>query len=110
MIHLVGKHGSQDRVAEMIVALVASQICKQMLDGVIDMILSGNPLVVAAPKGFSILFSAVSRHLCSREYRIGRQKMEGVGRIGLLSSAIIGDDRRIGLYTGDYAHCAPSST
>ena len=37
MIHLIGEHGAQDGMAEMVVALAASKVGEQLLDGVVDM-------------------------------------------------------------------------
>ena len=47
MIHLIGKHGAQNGMAQMIVALVAGEIGEQVLDGVVDMFFCGDTLVVA---------------------------------------------------------------
>lgn len=47
MIHLIGEHGAQDGMAEMVVALVACEVGEQVLDGVVDVFFRGNALVVA---------------------------------------------------------------
>ena len=37
MVHLIGEHGAQDGMAERVVALAASKVGKQLLDGVVGM-------------------------------------------------------------------------
>ena len=47
MIHLIGEHGAQNGMAQMVVALIAGEIGEQVLDGVVDVFFRGNALVVA---------------------------------------------------------------
>ena len=47
MIHLIGEHGAQKGMAQMVVALIAGEIGEQVLDGVVDVFFRGNALVVA---------------------------------------------------------------
>ena len=47
MIHLIGEHGAQDGMTQMIVAPVARKVGEQVLDGVVDVFFRGNALVVA---------------------------------------------------------------
>lgn len=60
-----------------------------MLNGMIDMLLCGDPLVIAVMKCFTILLCAVLRRLCSSEHCMGRQKMECVRRGGLLAALFV---------------------
>ena len=59
MINLVGKHGPQDCMTQVIVAFISCQISKQMLDGVIDMLFCGNLLVISVQQCLTILLSTV---------------------------------------------------
>ena len=80
MVNLVGEHRPKDRVAQMVVRSVASQVSVQVLDGVIDMLFGRNLLVVAVILCLPVLPRAVLCDGCRGEHRIGRQEVEGVGR------------------------------
>ena len=47
MVHLIGEHGTQNGMTQMVVALIAGEIGEQVLDGVVDVFFRGNALVVA---------------------------------------------------------------
>jgi len=47
MVHLIGEHGTQNGMTQMVVALIAGEIGEQVLDGVVDVFFWGNALVVA---------------------------------------------------------------
>ena len=49
MVHLISKHGTQNGMAQMIVALIACQVGEQVLNGMIDMFLRRNAFVVSVP-------------------------------------------------------------
>lgn len=59
MINLVGEHRAKDRVRQMIVAVVPSEVGVQVLNRVIHMLLCGDFFVVPFPLCLAILFSAV---------------------------------------------------
>ena len=59
MIHLIGEHGAQDGMAEMIVALVARKVGEQVLDGVIDVFLCRDELVISVLWRLPVLFRAL---------------------------------------------------
>ena len=80
MVNLIGEHRPKDRVAQMVVRAVAGQISIQVLDGVIDMLLDRNFLVIAVVLCLPVLLRAVLCDGCRGEHRIGRQEVEGVGR------------------------------
>ena len=47
MIHLIGEHGAQDGMAEMIVAFIARKVGEQVLHSVIDVFLCRDALGIA---------------------------------------------------------------
>jgi hypothetical protein len=104
MIHFVGEHRAEDRVAQVFVALVAGEVGIQVLNRVVQMLLDSDLLVVAFLQGFSILFCAVFRHLRDGKHGVRRQKVKGVGRIGLAAAQRVCDDGCIRLYSRDDSH------
>ena len=109
MIHLIGEHGAQDGMAEMVVALVARKVGEQVLDGVIDVFLCGDTLVIAVLWRLPVLFRALLGGLRRGEHGVGRQHVEGVGRGGLFAAHGVGLDGYVGLYAQDYVHSASSN-
>ena len=108
MVNLVSKHGSEDGMAQMIVAFIACNIGKQMLDGVIDMFLSGNLLIVPVKKCFAILFGTIFGNLGSSEHSMRREEVKGIGCCGLSAAVFIGYGRYIRLYAGNDSHHSSS--
>ena len=104
MLHLIGEHGAQDGMTEMIVALVARKVGEQVLDGVIDVFLCRDTLVIAVLWRLPVLFRALLGDLRRGKHGVGRQHVEGVGRGGLFATLRIGFDGHIGLYAKDYGH------
>lgn len=72
MVDFESEHGAEDRMAQVFVALVPRQIGVQVLNGMVDMLLSGDLLVIALLQGFPILFSAVFRHLSDGKHGVRR--------------------------------------
>ena len=73
MVHLIGEHGAQDGMAEMIVALVARKVGEQVLDGVIDVFLCRDELVISVLWRLPVLFRALLGGLRRGEHGVGRQ-------------------------------------
>lgn len=89
-------------MTQMIVAPVARKVGEQVLDGVIDMFLRRNALVVAALWRLPILFRALFGDLRRCKHGMGRQHVEGVRRGGLFAALRIG--------FGGYVGCTPRIT
>ena len=92
MIHLIGEHGAQDGMAEMVVALVARKVGEQVLDGVIDVFLCRDTLVIAVLWRLPVLFRALLGDLRRGEHGVGRQHVKGIGRGGLFAAHGVGLD------------------
>lgn len=73
-------------MTQMIVAPVARKVGEQVLDGVIDMFLRRNALVVVALWRLPILFRALFGDLRRCKHGMGRQHVEGVRRGGLFAA------------------------
>lgn len=97
MIDLIGKHGSENGMTQMIVALITGKESIQMLNGMVDVFLCGDPLVVAVLERFAILLRAVLCRLCCSEHCMRRQKVKGIRRGGLLAAMFVLYDGRIRL-------------
>ena len=82
-------------MTQMIVAPVARKVGEQVLDGVIDMFLRRNALVVAALWRLPILFRALFGDLRRCKHGMGRQHVEGVRRGGLFAALRELDDPKI---------------
>ena len=95
-------------MAEMVVALVACEVGEQVLDGVIDVFLCRDALVIAVLWRLPVLFRALPGDLRRGEHGVGRQHVESIGRGGLFAALRIGFDGHIGLYAKDYGHSNPS--
>ena len=108
MVNLKSKHRSQNSMTQMVVAFVAGDICEQMLNSVIYMLLGGDLLVITLKEGLAVLFSAILGYLCCSKHSMGRKKMKRVWRCGLPSTLIIGYGWYIGLYAGDNRHYSSS--
>ena len=96
-------------MAEMIVALVARKVGEQVLDGVIDVFLCRDALVIAVLWRLPVLFRALPGDLRRGEHGVGRQHVEGVGRGGLLAAHGVGFNGCVGLYAQDYVYSTSSN-
>ena len=85
MIDLEGEHRPQDGVAQMVVALIPGQIGKQVLDGMVDVLLRGNLLVIPVEQRLPIFLRAVLGDLRGGEHGVRRQKVKRI-RSGDLAS------------------------
>ena len=89
-------------MAEMIVALVARKVGEQVLDGVIDVFLCRDELVISVLWRLPVLFRALLGGLRRGEHGVGRQHVKGIGRGGLFAAHGVGLDGYVGLYAQDY--------
>lgn len=108
MINLKCKHGTEDGMAQMIIAFISGKEGEQMLNRVIHMLLCGDFLVIPIQKGFAILFCAVLGDLGSGEHSVRRQEMKRIGRRGLSAAMLVGFSRDVGLYAGYDRHHSSS--
>ena len=99
MVDLIGEHCPQDRVAQVIIALVPGEIGKQVLDGMIDVLLRRNLLVVPIEQRLAVLLRAVLGDLRGGEQRVRRQEVESIRRGGLSAAVFIDLCWDIGLHT-----------
>ena len=76
MIDLEGEHRPQDGVAQVVVALIPGQVSEQVLDGVIDVLLRRNLLVVPIEQRLAVLSRAVLGDLCRGEHGVRRQEVK----------------------------------
>lgn len=58
MIDLEGEHCPQDGMAQMVVALIPGQVGEQVLDGVVDVLLRRNLLVIPVEQCLAIFLRA----------------------------------------------------
>lgn len=89
MVDLIGEHCPQDRVAQVIIALVPGEIGKQVLDGMIDVLLRRNLLVVPIEQRLAVLLRAVLGDLRGGEQRVRRQEVESIRRGGLSAAVFM---------------------
>ena len=75
---------------EMIVRCVARQICKQVLDGMIDVVIRGDLCIVAVEPGFLILVRTVLCDFCGGEQGADRLEMKAVQGFTLLAARCVG--------------------
>lgn len=104
MIDFIGEHCPQDRVAQMIVALIPSEIGEKMLDGVIDVLFWRNLLVIPIEQRLAVLLRAVLGDLRRCEQRMRRQEVESIRCRGLSSAIFVDLSQHIRLNAQDQAH------
>ena len=68
MIDLEGEHCPQDGMAQVVVALIPGKVDKQVLDGVVDVLLWRNLLVIPVEQCLVIFLCAVLGDLCRSEH------------------------------------------
>ena len=108
MVNLAGKHGSENGMAQVIVALVSCEICKQVLNGMIDMLLGRNFLIVPVLQRLAVFLSAIFSDFGSCKDSMRREKVKGIGRCRLSASKLVGFGGHVGLYAGNDGHSTPS--
>ena len=82
MIDLIGEHRPEDSVAQVVVALISGEVGEQVLDGMVNVFLRRNPLVISVEQRLVIFLRTVLGDLRSGEQRVRRQEVERIRRGG----------------------------
>ena len=104
MIDLIGEHRPEDGVAQVVVALVSGEVGEQVLDGMVNVFLRRDLLVIPVEKRLAILLRTILCNLSGSKQRMRRQEVERIRSGGLSASSLVDFSRHIRLNAQDHAH------
>ena len=91
-------------MAQVVVTFIPGKVGEQVLDGMVDVFLRRDLLVIPVEKRLAILLRTILRNLSGSKQRMRRQEVERIRRGGLSASSLVDFSRHIRLNAQDHAH------